>query len=342
MSMIESGMGGMGATNSTISNGANSANNAQSPTAQSAPGAANPVARYSVVHQTDYNYQSVVTLSQQYLHLTPRNFTYQQTVSHQIQVDPAPDDGNDSLDYFGNATRNMTLTTPHQNLIVRAESLVELFARPNLAQIAGSPPWEELQGEMRQSQSATSLEPFQFLFNSPHVQCGPNLQQYALQSFTPGRPLLDAALALTQRITDEFEFDPDATNIHTTLEEVIQGRRGVCQDFAHLMIGCLRSIGLPARYVSGYILTHPSEGQARLIGADASHAWVSLYAPALGWVDFDPTNRCLVQHEHITLGWGRDFSDVTPLRGIVLGGGQQLLGVSVTVTPLDNVQNSLI
>jgi transglutaminase-like putative cysteine protease len=301
-----------------------------------------PVARYNVIHQTDYNYQSVVTLSQQYLHLTPRNFNYQHTVAHQIHIDPLPDDCNESFDYFGNATRNITLTTPHQILIVRAESQVELYARPDPDMLAGSPPWENLQRDMSQSQGATNLEPFQFLFNSPHVQCGPNLQQYALQSFTPGRPLLEAALALTQRITDEFEFDPDATNIHTTLEEVVQGRRGVCQDFAHLMIGCLRSIGLPARYVSGYILTHPSEGQARLIGADASHAWVSLYSPALGWIDFDPTNRCLVQHEHITLGWGRDFSDVTPLRGIVLGGGQQLLGVSVTVTPLQDLQNTLL
>jgi transglutaminase-like putative cysteine protease len=283
-----------------------------------------------------------VTLSQQYLHLTPRNFDYQQIVTHQIHVDPLPDDSSDGLDYFANATRNLTLTTPHQILIVRAESMVDLYARPGLEQIAGSEPWENLQTAMQQSQGAANLEPFQYLFNSPHVQCGPALRDYALQSFTPGRPLLDAALDLTQRITDDFQFDAEATDLSTTLDEVMQGRRGVCQDFAHLMIGCLRSVGLPARYISGYILTHPAEGQARLIGADASHAWVSLYSPALGWIDFDPTNRCLVQHEHITLAWGRDFSDVTPLRGIVLGGGQQLLGVSVTVTPITQAQNTLI
>ncbi len=305
-------------------------------------GQSEPVARYSVIHQTDYNYQSIVTLSQQYLHLTPRNFAYQQCLSHHIQVDPLPDDGSDSIDYFGNATRNLTLTMPHQILIVRAESLVEVFARPTLQQIAGTAPWENLQSELRMAQGASNLEPLQYLFNSPHVQCSPAIEQYALQSFTPGRPLLDAALDLTQRINQEFRFDSEATNISTTLDEVMEGRHGVCQDFAHLMIGCLRSIGLPARYVSGYILTHPTEGQARLIGADASHAWVSVYSPELGWIDFDPTNRCLVQNEHITLGWGRDFSDVTPLRGIVLGGGQQMLGVSVTVTPQMETQNRLI
>ena len=308
---------------------------------QSAP-LATPVARYSVIHQTDYTYQSMVTLSQQYLHLTPRPFQYQQTLAHRIRVEPIPDDWSEGVDYFGNLTQNITLTTPHQVLVVHAESTIDLYDRPSLTQIAGSVAWESLQSEMSQSQGAATLEPFHFLYSSPHILCSYALQQYALQSFTPGRPLLDAAMDLTQRIFDEFEFDSEATDISTTLDEVLSGRRGVCQDFAHLMIGCLRSIGLPARYVSGYILTHPSEGQSRLIGADASHAWVSVFCPGWGWVDFDPTNRSLVQHEHITLGWGRDFSDVTPLRGIVLGGGQQILGVSVTVTPLDEEPSGLL
>ena len=307
-----------------------------------APAANQPVARYSVIHQTDYNYQSMVTLSQQYLHLSPRNFDYQQTISHQIQVDPQPEDACDSLDYFANATRKVTVTIPHQMLIVRAESVVDVYPRPGVQQIGGGTAWESLQTAMHQSQGAANLDPYQYLYNSPHIQCSDALRSYALQSFTPGRPLLEAALDLTSRIHDEFQFDPDATDIHTTLDEVLQGRRGVCQDFAHMMIGCLRSLGLPARYVSGYILTHPPEGQARLIGADASHAWTSLWSPVFGWVDFDPTNRCLVQHEHITLGWGRDYSDVTPLRGIVLGGGAQLLSVSVTVTPITQGQNNLI
>lgn len=300
------------------------------------------VARYRIIHNTDYSYQSMVTLSQQSLHLTPRDFAYQHTLTHQIDIDPAPDDGATRLDYFGNSTRSVTLTMPHQTLRVNAESTVELYARPTLADISGSAPWEELQQNMHQSQGAPDMEPYHFLYNSPHIQCSNTLLQYALQSFTPQRPLLDAALDLTNRINNDFEFDGTATDISTTLDQVFTGKRGVCQDFAHLMIGCLRSIGLPARYVSGYILTHPREGQPRLIGADASHAWVSIYCPQLGWVDFDPTNHCLVQHEHITLGWGRDFSDVTPLRGIVLGGGQQILGVSVTVAPLGDETSGLL
>lgn len=304
------------------------------------PATSTPIARYSVIHQTTCNYQSMVTLSQQYLHLTPRPFRYQQNVSHRIAVDPIPNEWSDGNDYFGNLTKSLTLTTPHHALVVRAESKVELHARPGLMQIEGSAAWENLRDNMRQSQGAASLEPFQFLYSSPHILCSNALQQYALLSFTPGKPLLDAALDLTHRIFDDFEFDSEATNISTTLDEVLRGRRGVCQDFAHLMIGCLRSIGLPGRYVSGYILTHPSDGQMRLIGTDASHAWVSVFCPDWGWVDFDPTNRSLVQHEHITLGWGRDFSDVTPLRGIVLGGGQQILGVSVTVSPLHDLQNA--
>jgi transglutaminase-like putative cysteine protease len=291
-------------------------------------------ARYRVVHETRYKYQSAVSLSQQYLHLTPRSFPYQQTESHQIWIDPVANDGNDGLDYFGNHTRHIAITVPHSSLLVHAESVVALNARPSLTDIQGTLPWESVRDMMAKEKSAATLEACHYLYASPHVTSFPDLEAYARISYTPGRPQLDATLDLTHRIFDDFEFDGKATEISTPLEEVLRGRRGVCQDFAQLMIGCLRSIGLPARYMSGYILTHPPAGKPRLIGADASHAWVSVYCPALGWVDFDPTNRCLVQHEHITLGWGRDFSDVTPMRGIVLGGGKQDLDVQVTVTPL--------
>lgn len=291
-------------------------------------------ARYRVVHETRYSYQSMVTLSQQYVHMTPRSFPYQQTESHQIWVDPMEEDGVDGTDYFGNRTRHIAITTPHKTLLVHAESTVALSPRYDLAQIKGTLPWETLRDVMQQDQNPATLEACRYLYASPHVSCSPELEDYARISYTAGRPQLDAALELTQRIFDDFEFDDKATEISTPLEEVLTGRRGVCQDFAQLMIGCLRSLGLPARYVSGYILTHPPAGQPRMIGADASHAWVSVFCPGLGWVDFDPTNRCLVQCEHITLGWGRDFSDVTPMRGIVLGGGEQALEVQVTVTPL--------
>jgi transglutaminase-like putative cysteine protease len=293
-----------------------------------------PCARYRIVHQTHYRYASTVTLSQQYLHLTPRSFPLQHTEWHRIWLDPAEDDGRDGADFFGNGTRYVALTTPHDSLLVHAESTVALHARPGLAQIGGSPPWESVRDMMGRDRSPAALEACRYLYASPHVTLFAGLEAYARPSFTPGRPQLDAVLDLTHRIFDDFEFDGAATDISTPLETVLHGRRGVCQDFAQLMIGCLRSIGLPARYMSGYLLTHPPPGKPRLVGADASHAWVSVFCPVLGWVDFDPTNRCLVQHEHIVLGWGRDYSDITPLRGIVLGGGQQLLSVQVTVTPL--------
>ena len=290
--------------------------------------------RYRVVHETRSAYRSAVTLSQQYLHLTPRTFQYQGLEWHQIRVSPADKDNARGKDYFGNDTRHIAITIPHKLLFVHAESTVVLLPRPGLSAIMNSPPWETLPVSLTQGADAVVLEACRYLYASPHVSCSTELERFARISYTPGRPHLEAALALTQRIFDEFEFDAKATEISTPLEEVMKGRRGVCQDFAQLMIGCLRSLGLPARYVSGYILTHPPAGQPRMVGADASHAWVSVFCPSLGWVDFDPTNRCLVQSEHITLGWGRDFSDVTPMRGVVLGGGKQALEVRVTVSPL--------
>ncbi|MDB5916408.1 MAG: transglutaminase family protein [Massilia sp.] len=293
-----------------------------------------PCARYRVLHETRYTYQGAVSLSQQYLHLTPRSFAFQQTQSHQVRLDPLPHNGAEGFDYFGNATRHFAITVPHTSLLVHAESTVVLGERHAPAQIEGTAPWESLRDMMAREKSPATLEACRYLYASPHVSCFPELEAYARASYTPGRPQLDAAFDLTRRIFSDFDFDPKATEISTPLEEVLHGRRGVCQDFAQLMIGCLRSLGLPARYMSGYILTHPPAGKPRLVGADASHAWVSVYCPTLGWVDFDPTNNCLVQSEHITLGWGRDFSDVTPMRGIVLGGGRQKLDVQVTVTPL--------
>ena len=237
-------------------------------------------------------------------------------------------------DYFGNNTRHIFITAPHLDLVVLSEFTVTLARRYDLEKLKSSLPWELLRDTILQSKNPATQEACGFLQASPHVSCSMQLRNYASGSYTPGRPQLEAALDLAERIFDDFEFDDKATDISTPLDEVFTGRRGVCQDFAHLMIGCIRSLGLPARYVSGYILTHPPKGQPRMIGADASHAWVSVYCPTLGWVDFDPTNHCLVQHEHITLGIGRDFSDVTPMRGIVLGGGEQELKVKVTVTPL--------
>ncbi|MBY0239326.1 MAG: transglutaminase family protein, partial [Burkholderiaceae bacterium] len=246
------------------------------------PAGAAVCARYRVVHETRYQYQSMVTLSQQYLHMTPRSFPCQQTESHHIWLDPVVNDSTDGTDYFGNSTRHVAITVPHNSLLVHAESTVALRPRPTLADIAGSLPWESVRDMMGREKSAATLEACRYLYASPHVNCFPELEAYARLSYTPGRPQLDAALELTHRIFDDFEFDGKATDISTPLEQVLRGRRGVCQDFAQLMIGCLRSIGLPARYMSGYILTHPPPGKPRLIGADASHAWVSVFSPTLG------------------------------------------------------------
>jgi transglutaminase-like putative cysteine protease len=210
-----------------------------------------PCGRYRVVHETRYSYQSPVTLSQQYVHLTPRSFPYQQTESHQIWVDPVAQEVVEGLDYFGNSTQHLAITTPHQTLLVHAESTVVLTARYDLEQINGTLPWETLRDSIQQDRQPAMLDACRYLYASPHVTCGPELEDYARISYTAGRPQLDAALDLTQRIFDDFEFDDKATEISTPLEAVLAGRRGVCQDFAQLMIGCLRTLGLPARYVSG-------------------------------------------------------------------------------------------
>ncbi len=291
---------------------------------------------YHVLHETVYDYQYNVSLSQQLLHMTPRTFEFQETLAHKIDVFPKPNDWFKRKNYFGNFSKIIMITSLHKSLRVRAESTVRLMPRLRLDQIHDSMPWEGNRIHMEQATTPQAREIAQYLYESPHVSCSPELADYAAPSFTGGRPLLDAALDLTYRIFRDFKFDGSATTISTTLTEVLQLRRGVCQDFAHLMIGCLRTLGIAARYVSGYILTTPPPGQPRMIGCDASHAWVSVYCEGYGWVDFDPTNHCLVQNEHITVGWGRDFSDVTPMRGVILGGGDQILGVNVTVTPLES------
>ncbi|WP_029147807.1 transglutaminase family protein [Methylophilus sp. 5] len=289
--------------------------------------------RYQVEHQTLYSYDLAVIQSQQLLHMMPRQTDFQQCVSYTLACEPQPAEQSRRSDFFGNHNDYFTILTPHQSLAVLSRFQVDIQPRPTMADLTQSPAWEEAQA-MLQLQATLHLTAAPFIYATAKVMCSEALASFARSCFTPQRSLLEAAMALTQHIYAEFEFDPQATDISTPLDEVLKGRRGVCQDFAHLMIGALRSLGLACRYVSGYILTHPPAGQPRLVGADASHAWVSVYCPVYGWVDFDPTNNCLVQQDHITVAWGRDFSDVSPMRGVVLGGGQQQLTVNVTVTPL--------
>lgn len=290
--------------------------------------------RYRVRHDTIYDYRRSVTLSQQMLHMTPRSFAYQSVISHQLTIEPTPPDWSMHLDYFGNTSKSFTLASPHRRLIVRADSIVELHPRPDLNATQRSLSWESQRDRLAKPLDHDLLAEVAFLYDSPHVECSTDLRDYALPHFSHGRALLDACMDLTEHIFRDFEFDPEATTISTPLVDVLAGRRGVCQDFAHLMIGCLRSLGLACRYVSGYILTTPPAGEERLIGADASHAWVSVYCSGLGWIDYDPTNRCLVHDEHVTVGWGRDYGDVSPIRGLVLGAGGQKMKVAVTMDRL--------
>jgi len=286
---------------------------------------------YDVVHETQYSYESPVVLSQQLLHLMPRALEFQTLRAHRVAIQPEPAETSARDDYFGNPVTQIMLAAPHAALTVRAESKVTVVER---AAPAPGGAWEAVRDRLRGAGGAAALEPMQFLYESPHVECFRDLAAYAAPSFGANRDSVAAALDLNRRIHADFTFDPKATSVSTPLREVLARRRGVCQDYAHFMIGCLRTLGVAARYVSGYILTAPPPGKPRLVGADASHAWVSVWCGGAGWVDLDPTNDVRVGDEHVTLAWGRDFSDVTPMRGVILGGGEQTLKVHVTVTPV--------
>ena len=298
--------------------------------------------RYRVLHETRYDYGSAVSLSQQQLHLSPRILDWQQVEEQRIDIEPVPTWRRDGSDAFGNPVTWMAFHTPHDMLFIRSVMTVAVTPhRPKV--LKDSLPWEAVRDRLAYDSTdplPEDLDATRFLFESPHVRIKHELADYAADCFPPGRPVLVAVQALMAKIFDEFTFDPEATTVSTPVLEVLENKRGVCQDFAHLMIACLRATGLAARYVSGYLLTRPPPGKPRLIGADASHAWVSVYAPGsqddMGdWVDFDPTNNLLPSTEHITLAFGRDFSDISPLRGIILGGGGTEPDVAVTVIPLD-------
>ncbi len=297
------------------------------------------VARYRVIHETRYRYPSAVASTRQVAHLTPRNTDWQKRLEHHIGITPTPSERSEDEDYFGNHVTRFAHDAGFDEQIIRAESLVEV--QPHApALTATSPDWRSVREACADGTPSLRFELAQFLTSSSMAPALAQAAEYAQASLHEGGPWLAGLLDLTARVHNDFVFDPAATTLTTPVQEVIEKKRGVCQDFAHLMVSCLRSVGLPARYVSGYILTHPPAGQPRLIGADASHAWVSAYCPELGWVDFDPTNGKLADTEFITLGWGRDFLDVTPLRGVVLGSGAQEMEVRVTVMPLDATLSS--
>jgi transglutaminase-like putative cysteine protease len=255
----------------------------------------------------------------------------QQCLRHELLVEPAPALVVQREDYFGNPTRFFTMAGAHRILVViaRSEVIVQPRHWPNPDE---TPAWELVRNSFNRPSEQT-LQALEYIYPSAFVPALPDLESYARPSFSAGRPVLEAVIDLTQRIHREFTFDPKATTVATPLEQVIAKRRGVCQDFAHLQIGCLRALGLPARYVSGYLETLPPEGKAKLVGSDASHAWLQVFVPGSGWIDVDPTNDMLASDRHIVVAWGRDFDDVSPIRGVISGGGKHTLNVAVDVNP---------
>ena len=293
-------------------------------------------ARYRVTHETAYDYSVKVTSAHQLAHLRPRNTPWQKVTHHGLVIEPEPSERAEGTDYFGNAVVRFAIDVPHELLRVTAESEVEIEAHAPDAATA-SPPWESALATPGVWGPQVDLDVEQYRLASPMVPVSAESGAYARESFAAGRPWLDAMLDLTHRIHAEFSYDPKATTVSTQVREVLEHRRGVCQDFAHLMLSCLRTLGLSARYVSGYVLNQVPEGAPRLSGADASHAWVAAHCPDLGWVAFDPTNGKLADLEFVTLGWGREYSDISPLSGVVLGGALQKLSVMVKVEPLESV-----
>ena len=288
---------------------------------------------YEISHRTVYEYDAPVTVSRHVARLEPRATDWQTSDSFSLTIVPEPAVRKSRRDYFGNQLCFFSIQEVHRQLEVLTRSRVSVRG-PKPAPAESSPAWGEVAGLFRDPVSPEVIEPYQFVFDSPHVRASFDLADYALQSFPESAPLLVGAADLTRRIFRDFKYDPKATTVATPLEEVLEKRRGVCQDFAHLGIACLRSLGLPARYVSGYLRTHAPAGKQRLVGADASHAWLSLFCPDIGWVDFDPTNNLMPGEEHITLAYGRDFGNVSPFSGILTGGGAHSVKVAVDVAPL--------
>jgi transglutaminase-like putative cysteine protease len=288
---------------------------------------------YQLTHTTTYDYVEPVSLSQHVLRLRPRELPYQNCLAHAFAIEPSPKRFTAHTDCFGNGASFVEVEEPHTTLVIRSSSKVrrKAIARPNALE---TPAWEQIRDLSRGIQLGAALEASEFLFDSPLISTADEFAEYAILSFSKGRPILDAVLHLTQRIHEDFTFDLEATAVTTSVNTVMKTRRGVCQDFAHLQIACLRSLGLPARYVSGYIETLPAPGKEKLVGSDASHAWISVYCHAHGWIDVDPTNNLLVSKQHVTLGWGRDYSDVSPVRGVILGSGDHTIKVAVDLQPL--------
>jgi transglutaminase-like putative cysteine protease len=295
--------------------------------------------RIAITHTTRYRYQPQVDNAQHMAYLTPIHHHSQQLLSHSLRITPEPDECESRADIYHNVRTFFSILAPHTLLSVEAHSVVDTHVQPELhADVL----WERVQEQFRYRARSPYHSASEFVFASPCVPEHADFLAYALPSFAQGARLLDCAYSLMARIHHDFAYETHSTQVHTPLLQAFEQKRGVCQDFAHIMLACWRAMGLPARYVSGYLLTHPPEGQERLIGCDASHAWASVFIPGASdhgpaepgrWLDFDPTNNRVPGEDYVTIATGRDFADVSPLRGVILGGTDHILEVQVTVAP---------
>jgi transglutaminase-like putative cysteine protease len=282
---------------------------------------------YRARHTTLYRYEAPVSQCLSEMRLTPRALPWQGVVERSIVTEPAPASVDERKDYFGNSVSLISILEHHDRFTTVATSIVQVDPRPSAPE--SSMAWEDVRDDVAALRSAETIEAIEFVFDSPFVKTGAELRAFGADSFVPHRPLLAAAADLSHRIHEQFTYRPTVTTVDTPVLETLRTRRGVCQDFAHVMIGVLRSIGVPARYVSGYL-----RSGANYEGAEASHAWVSVFLPEVGWIDFDPTNDVMPGSGHITLAWGRDYGDVAPVKGVALGGGKQHVEVTVRVDPI--------
>jgi transglutaminase-like putative cysteine protease len=298
--------------------------------------------KYHVRHLTTYRYSEPVQLSHHAAHLSPRQVPGQLVYLPTLKITPDPAVLSDvQADYFGNPTVYFTIQDPHNTLTVEAGFMVETSSMPTLPNWDVTA-WDKVRDNLKKTTKNQLLEIQDFLYSSPLIPLLAEAKDYAMPSFVPGRPITEAVLDLNTRIHQDFIFDPVATEVGTTLPSVFADRRGVCQDFAHVTVACIRAMGLAARYVSGYIRTTAPLGKEKLVGADASHAWASIHIPGWGWLDIDPTNNTLCGEDHITVAWGRDYDDVSPIRGVVLGGGNHHIDVAVDVTEIESTPAQLI
>ena len=290
--------------------------------------------KLEVSHRTTYGYRAPVAQSHHLVHLKPRTLPWQTVLHHSLLIDPAPVARTEIRDYFGNDAVLLRIEDQHVEFVVHARSTVDVTPQP-VSDLARSRTWEDVVALVTRPNAEIDVDVAQFTCRSWHTPPSPATESFARASFPPRRPVLAGTLDLTRRIFQEFTFDGTATDISTPVAQVLETKRGVCQDFAHLGLAALRSLGIPARYVSGYLLTRPPQGQVKLKGADASHAWLSVWTPEAGWTDFDPTNGIMPKGEHITVAYGRDYDDISPVSGVLLGGGDQTMTIAVDVEPAD-------